>query len=154
MEHLLDFLPKQRTQMIKTQLLFACGSLSRHINAQVVTHRVTGCKRRTYRGPHESTEASSTLVLPKTEPGSRSFEMCQPRGQVWGRKGSWGRKKKKKKRNRRQCRPTLARAAQWPSQSHHGLRLAEQWTPKASTSYPPGLWKCCLTKQKQSYKCA
>ena len=98
MEHLLDFLPKQRTQMIKTQLLFACGSLSRHVNAQVVTHRVTGCKRRTYRGPHESTEASSTLVLPKTEPGSRSFEMCKPRGQVWGRKGSWGRKKKKKKK--------------------------------------------------------
>ena len=35
--------------MRNSQLLSACGSLSRHVNAQVVMHRGTGCKRRTYR---------------------------------------------------------------------------------------------------------
>ena len=73
--------------MRKTQLLFACGSLSRHVNGQVVMQRGTCCKRGTYRGPCESTEASFTLVLLKTEPGAKIKVKDSLRCASPGRKG-------------------------------------------------------------------
>lgn len=76
--------------MIKTQLLLHVA-LSRH-----AMHVVTQGDRLQAKdtGPHESTEASSTLVLPK-QTDSRSLEMCKPRGQVQKRKGDEAEKKKK-----------------------------------------------------------
>lgn len=50
-----------RKTQLKTQQLFACGSLSRRVNGKVVMQRVTCCQRGMYRAPCECTEAPCTL---------------------------------------------------------------------------------------------
>lgn len=60
--------------MRKTGLLFACGSLSRHVNKQVVMQRVMCCKRRTCKASCEPTEVSFTLLLQKVKPGAKIKE--------------------------------------------------------------------------------
>lgn len=99
--------------MKKTQLLSACGSWSRHVQrTSGLVQRVTRCKKGTYKGPCESSEASFTLVLlkkslEKKNQSGRFFGMYKPRGEGKKEKGSETRKKVM-----RQCRATLARATQ------------------------------------------
>lgn len=99
MEHLLDFLPKRRTQMRNSQLLSACGSLSRHVNAQVVMHRGTGCKRRTYRDHMSPLKLPSPWSFRKQSLEHRSKGKIlwdvQAQGSSVRKKREWGRGEKK-----------------------------------------------------------